>query len=355
MKPEKPSYDAVKPGFDAAKPGYDAVMAAATAPLKISVPEYQGCGGSHVAPRLYHHHHHHHHGKRNLEIAPSRALQVVINVLVPPGIFFGVTLALTFSWHFFRATAVWIGVVLSFVPALWAWMALQKARRKSADTRWPLMCLILCLNAAVVGIIVGQLTYWTFLYPFFFLQSMKTYSNVDPSQVTGWRLMDAGKIHFAENVRLATDMGMSYTNWDVYCVAPITTGSGLPSQSTSLATYDLWAVGVNCCRSADSNFHCGEYNNINARAGLRQVDESHRMYFNLAVEQAKAAYNIQSEHPLFFYWVQDPDRQVSHFFSSGFRVFVMSNLVFTTVLVLWVASCAVSEAREIASSKLDML
>jgi len=137
--------------------------------------------------------------------------------------------------------------------------------------------------------------------------------------------MDAGTVRFAEGARLATDMAMSYTSWDIYCVAPITTRLGLPSQGSNLASYDLWAVGVNCCTSGDTNFHCGEYDNVDARAGLRQVSAEQRPYFRLAVQQAEAAYNIEANHPIFFYWVEDPVRQKTLFFSAAFGNWVLAN------------------------------
>merc|ERR1719191_910083 len=105
--------------------------------------------------------------------------------------------------------------------------------------------------------------------------------------------MDAGRVYFSEEAVLMRDMGMAFTDWDVYCVAPITTQStgdslqkpakgqeGAPSppkptqgQQSDQASVDLWAVGTNCCRSDDPTFSCGQTKNANARAGLRLVAE----------------------------------------------------------------------------------
>merc|ERR1719253_220468 len=92
------------------------------------------------------------------------------------------------------------------------------------DPRWNIFAAILLLGAWVAGMIVGEYTYWYFMQPFYALRSMKVYNNISPSRTNGAELMDAGQIHFAEEEHLQTDMSMSYTNYDVYCVAPIGKG-----------------------------------------------------------------------------------------------------------------------------------
>merc|ERR1719352_328989 len=113
---------------------------------------------------------------------------------------------------------------------------------------------------------------------------------------------------------------MSFTMWDTYCVAPI--GSSAASSGPTLASYDLWVVGKNCCRTDNPTFACGEYQNINARSGLRQTDEAERLYYNLAVQQAEAAYGITAKHPIFFHWVEDSDMTMQSYFTKGFRSWV---------------------------------
>merc|ERR1719401_332300 len=77
---------------------------------------------------------------------------------------------------------------------------------------------------------------------------------------------------------------------------------GVP-QSRSV---DFWAVGVDCCDAEGASFHCGDSRQPTARAGLRVLDGNERAMYTLAVEQWSANTGKPVQHPLFFYWVEDP-------------------------------------------------
>eukprot|EP00747_Dinoflagellata_sp_TGD_P064361 gnl/TRDRNA2_/TRDRNA2_153872_c0_seq1.p1 gnl/TRDRNA2_/TRDRNA2_153872_c0~~gnl/TRDRNA2_/TRDRNA2_153872_c0_seq1.p1 ORF type:complete len:411 (-),score=91.78 gnl/TRDRNA2_/TRDRNA2_153872_c0_seq1:79-1311(-) len=262
----------------------------------------------------------------------------VLALILGPSIVFAYTLSfLTFNKHFKLNEVVWLPVLLGLIPALatigtwkWAW-------KKGTDMRWYRLALFLFILAWGAAAIIGDMLYWYFTYPFYAIDSMKIYTNVNPAESTGVRLMDAGRIYFSEEAMLMRDMGMSFTNWDTYCVAPITTEGQSkaaqkkdPSQPTQaadaseMASIDIFAVGVNCCRPDDPTFQCGEYKNYKARAGLRLVGEEQRLYFRLAVQQSEAAYNINAPHPIFFYWVEDPDDEVEKFFAEGYKLWIMA-------------------------------
>ena len=55
------------------------------------------------------------------------------------------------------------------------------------------------------------------------------------------RLMDAGRLSFAQHTRVDTDLAMSYTEGQTYCVAPITSGQEPCACRISLA---LGALGT---------------------------------------------------------------------------------------------------------------
>jgi len=246
-------------------------------------------------------------------------------LIVPPIVFFLSTALLCFRFRFTCPRIAWCLALTLLTPAgAAAWLA-QKATKSGGEVGWARLAVILFSLAFASGVTAGDITYWYFSQPFFLLDSLTAYDQVRPAEVDGVRLMDAGRVRFAEGTRLATDMAMSFTSWDIYCVAPITSSEGLPSQGSRLNSYDLWAVGVNCCNSAQANFHCGEYNDPTARAGLRQVSAEARPYFRLAVQQAEAAYNIEARHPLFFYWVRDPQQEQKLFFEAAFSNWVLAN------------------------------
>lgn len=263
--------------------------------------------------------------KRALGLTLEDALQALACILLPPIVFTVTTVLLCFRFRFKYPRGAWLvsGIVLA--PAVLSGFLARRAEKKSADTRWLKLAVVLFTLAFVAAAVMGELNYWFFAQPYFLLDSLREYNDVDPVEVDGSRLMDAGTVHFAKGSRLALDMAMSYTSWDMYCVAPITNYMGLPSQGSQMEAYDLWAVGVNCCTSGQTNFRCGEYSKVEARGGLREVSAEARPYFRLAVQQAEAAYNIEARHPIFFYWVEDPVREKNLFFKAAFSNWVLAN------------------------------
>merc|ERR1719378_285586 len=130
--------------------------------------------------------------------------------------------------------------------------------------------------------------------------------------------MDAGRIAFRDGSKLDASKAFGFKNRDVYCVAPISRGN------TTLASYDFWAVGINCCSGNNPDFRCGEYDNPRARGGLRFMKDDQRGYFRLAVQQAEATHQIKANYPLLFYWMQDPDARLASFRDAGFRYYLLA-------------------------------
>mmetsp|Transcript_150585 Transcript_150585/g.419716 ORF Transcript_150585/g.419716 Transcript_150585/m.419716 type:complete len:325 (-) Transcript_150585:336-1310(-) len=156
------------------------------------------------------------------------------------------------------------------------------------------------LMAWILGIVVGRFNHRAYVAPYLAIEDRAFYYSVDPALVHGQQLMDAGRMNFTVNTRIDATMSYGFRHIDIYCVAPVVSGSGM------MATYDFWAVGTNCCSDHAADFHCGEFKNKKARSGVRLLQDDQRPWFLLALQQAEAAYGIRAEHPVFLTWVENP-------------------------------------------------
>jgi len=262
--------------------------------------------------------------------------QTFASILIPPLIFGHVAWVITYYTHFEYGRAAWFLSLPGLVPSYLAYRLRQKAVAQGKQTSWYTYGLVIFTLSFVYAAVVSELNYWYFTQPFYSLRAMRTYSDVNPAETSGMRVMDAASVGFVNDARVVTDMAMSFTTWDVYCVAPISSPAGIPTQGGKLASYDFWAVGVNCCKSGQTNFMCGEHDNILAKKGLRLVDPEQLKYYRLAVQQAEAQYGIEAKHPVFFHWVQDPDMQLARYFEQGFKNWIMAGALhfFANILAL---------------------
>jgi len=249
-------------------------------------------------------------------------IKAAIALLVPPLIFFWTTTLLSFYPHFKYPRRIWPSACIAIIPVFVCSYFAIRNWKMGLDPRWAISTTVLFVAAFCLGCLLGDMNYLTNFHHFYFISSLKSYSNIKPQDISGTELMDAGRVQFAQGTKLLIDMGMSFTMWDTYCVAPIGEAGG--SAGPTLASYDLWAVGKNCCRTSNPTFACGEYQNPKAMSGLRQTNEAERLYYALAVQQAEAAYGIEAKHPIFFHWVEDADSTMQTYFNHGFRMWVFT-------------------------------
>merc|ERR1740139_745428 len=170
------------------------------------------------------------------------------------------------------------------------------------------------------------------MQPAFHVDHLATYNNVDPSSqrmwtgedvsVRGKRYQDAGKVYFTHDTIVDRSKSASFKEGDVFCVAPIVN----PSCKKNCG-YDFWAVGLNCCGLQEADFRCGAYNNTHARSGLREIVETWRPFFRMAVLQAEGTHGITSRHPVFFHWVEDPVTEQTSWKRGGYQRFIVSMVV----------------------------
>eukprot|EP00928_Gymnodinium_smaydae_P073342 TRINITY_DN56559_c0_g1_i1.p1 TRINITY_DN56559_c0_g1~~TRINITY_DN56559_c0_g1_i1.p1 ORF type:complete len:407 (-),score=67.74 TRINITY_DN56559_c0_g1_i1:84-1214(-) len=248
--------------------------------------------------------------------------EIIVCVFAPPLVFSYVSWLVTFKTHFDLQSYVWLPVSLAFAPVISAWWKLRReAPQRHDKVGGHRLQMVLVLIAVLTAAVSSDFNYWNCMYPIYSLRSMKSYTDIDPAETLGQRVMDAATITFVNESRVATDLAMSYTTWETYCVAPIATGS----LAERLQQYDFWAVGVGCCYSGAPSFHCGEYNNVKARSGLRLTDPEQLHYFQLAVQQAEAEYAIEAPHPIFIHWVEDPVHEEVVLYQAGVQMWVMAS------------------------------
>eukprot|EP00927_Polykrikos_kofoidii_P044237 TRINITY_DN3825_c0_g1_i1.p1 TRINITY_DN3825_c0_g1~~TRINITY_DN3825_c0_g1_i1.p1 ORF type:complete len:302 (-),score=40.38 TRINITY_DN3825_c0_g1_i1:177-1082(-) len=243
---------------------------------------------------------------------------ICVNIFVPWLIFCFLFASMSFSLHYQRPTVAWLMVLLGFVVAGLALALAIRSRRAQRDPTWYMFAAIAIFVATVLAGVFGDMNFWYNMQPFYDIENLNTYPSVNPAREKGQQLMDAGRVYFSDGAALDMTKAMGFKNLDLYCVAPIVSGQG-----GQLASYDFWAVGINCCSGVSSDFRCGEFNNPHARSGLRLMRDDQRPFFRLAVQQAEAAYNIRATHPLFFYWMQDPVSEMNTFRDDGFKYYLL--------------------------------
>eukprot|EP00933_Yihiella_yeosuensis_P082131 TRINITY_DN95898_c0_g1_i1.p1 TRINITY_DN95898_c0_g1~~TRINITY_DN95898_c0_g1_i1.p1 ORF type:complete len:337 (-),score=64.91 TRINITY_DN95898_c0_g1_i1:96-1016(-) len=243
----------------------------------------------------------------NATLVPSKryrmnVVPIVINCICPSLLFTLIMYTLGFNLRRSLGSAAYLTVVLGLgLTGMCASLAVR-SRRQERDPMWYTFSTIMLFLATVTGATLGDMNYSANYGAFQDIESLSSYPNVNPALDKGQQMMDAGRVYFTEGSSIDQNKATSFTNLDKYCVAPIIFGDH------QLASYDFWAVGVNCCKGGvgQKDFKCGEASNPAARSGLRLMRDDQRPFFRLAVQQAEAAYNIKSAHPLFFHWVQDP-------------------------------------------------
>lgn len=244
-------------------------------------------------------------------------LAICANLFLPWFMFCGIFSLMSFGVHYTSSAAAKASIVVGLCIAVATGFMGYRAKQRNADPVWFNFAAISFLVAAIVAGVVGDLNYWYNMHTFYDLENLNTYPSVSPALEKGQQLMDAGRVYFAAGAHLDMQKAIAFKNDDLYCVAPITTGN------SQLVSYDFWAVGVNCCSGVSSDFRCGEFNNPHTRAGLRLMRDEQRPFFRLAVQQAEAAYNIKSTHPLFFYWLQDPVAEMNSYRDDGFKYYLL--------------------------------
>lgn len=285
----------------------------------------------------------------------SNLVPVCLSFLAPWLIFIVASAVMSFA-RYSCPSISWIilgiCVILTLVSGAMALVMVVRRDIMAAPTAthpaWYCVLFVLLVVAVVLGAVLGDQNYHKNLQPYYDTQSLNTYEKVDPSIMQSHQMMDVGQISFVSGVRPNQRFVMSFRNHDTYCVTPITGPGGL----SPTGTYDFWAVGTNCCSDTGRNsFHCGDYDQSSARAGLRVLDQEKEPFYRLAIQQAEAAYGIKSPHPVILSWRSNPAEELDAFHSRGVQYFVTglySHLIFQIAVVIIAIFTLTKVGRDLA-------
>ncbi|CAL1161933.1 unnamed protein product, partial [Cladocopium goreaui] len=300
---------------------------------------------------------------------------IFVSLLTPWVLFCSIFAALSFQLHYWSPSAAWssvaAGLALTGIAAFFA----RRNQIREQDPSWFTFAALAFFAATVLAAILGDMNYWYNMRPYYDIENINSYPDVNPARERGldgrynpdWPTSSAtaaaynavvleadrfrgDQAHRQQALSAVLDKAqlaqLMVTAEDASGRAHLQRGHGCrPAHLRPLAltwfacslasmfgvlvaskygfdaplmSYDFWAVGVNCCGLSANSFRCGEYSNPKAHAGLRLMSEDQRPFFRLAVQQAEAAYNIKANHPLFFYWMQDPVAEIMHYKTTGF-------------------------------------
>jgi len=263
-----------------------------------------------------------------------------ITLVMPWLLFIILFWVLSFEPHAFQPSAcnMVVLIILSVVIALGlsAYQAAVRARQGVGEPpSWSILLFVCGIIAFSAGFIGGNSNFNVNMRPYYDIMALNVYPSVDPSAWSGKSFMDAGRIDFLSGATLDLSKNMGFMDSDMYCVAPII------MKNKTMESYDFWAVGTNCCSGQQKNYRCGEYNNVLANSGLRLMKDHMRPFFRLAVQQAEATYNIKAQHPIFFYWMQDPSAEITAYRNSGYKGFALAVSCFFAFQLFFVIVAAI--------------
>lgn len=257
---------------------------------------------------------------------------VFMNLIVPWLIFLVIFGMVSFTIHYRQPKLVTLAVAICYALCLGAAFLAFRAKYRDIDMMWYSYSALSIFIATTLALLFGELNYRQNMQPYYDMSNLRVYEGINPAEKKGRELMDAGQIYFTDDTELDIGKAIGFKNKHMYCVAPISFGDN------QLASYDFWAIGVDCCSGAVGSFQCGEYDNIHAHAGLRLMEDDKRDYYKLAVQMAESASNVRSEHPLFFYWIQDPGVEMDSYSSDGFKYCMLSGICYFFFSLFWVCA-----------------
>eukprot|EP00931_Biecheleriopsis_adriatica_P073907 TRINITY_DN48107_c0_g1_i1.p1 TRINITY_DN48107_c0_g1~~TRINITY_DN48107_c0_g1_i1.p1 ORF type:complete len:311 (+),score=50.57 TRINITY_DN48107_c0_g1_i1:127-1059(+) len=234
--------------------------------------------------------------------------------VVPCALFVWVRWLMTSSMHYehtMMALAL-VGACLLVPAGLWVrvWQQRQdKGDLSHREPNWFTFMASTSLAAWVFAVALGMYTWTSLVQPYYEISELAMIRNVSTRESNAGQYIDVGAIEFVKGTDVVERMAMGYKDGNLYCVAPILT---FVENSSAPATYDFWAVGVNCCDPFEPRvFTCGEPTSEETAGGFRLLDSSKVPYYHKAVQMAQEEFKITAgKKQLFLQWAPDPIERV---------------------------------------------
>jgi len=207
------------------------------------------------------------------------------------------------------------------------------------------------LLACILGICLGFVNMTWNTQRYYDYLGLRKVVNVDPGAMQGQQLIDAGEIDFKMGSKVDVKLHFQWHKGRTYCVAPI-----ISSDGAKLASYDFWAVGMDCCSSRPNDFSCGgvHMEKWPSPNGLRVMEDSEVQGYKLAVEQAVVANHIQSRQPIFLHMVSKPYLGIKRYFDDAKVFAFVSGICYFTMHFILVAIQTYTFGKHSRSGYLDM-
>jgi hypothetical protein len=267
---------------------------------------------------------------------------IVVNVFSPWLVFFVLLFLYTSKLHFRYPSEVKAFMHVLAGAVLIAVGSLAVSWTRGYSPQWYKASFVLHALAIIGAYGYGSWNYVNYIAPYYSLEKLQAYPNLDVVKTKGATVQDAGRVNFAAGTKIDSSRSWHFRAGALYCVAPIIGQDGQE-------TVDFWAVGKGCCSESSPDFRCGEGDTpalamLKARSGLRFLETDYwnpeRHFYRLAVNGAEANFGIKAPEPLFFYWTQDPlytmmtlrDKGWGNFIVGieSFGVFVVAFVCFAT-------------------------
>jgi len=260
------------------------------------------------------------------------SIAMVEAVLVPSSIFIVVYWLLSFQAHdYYPTQTVALALLCILVPAgLWHRVWVQQTDMRDLSHRepnWFFFLAAACSVAWLSGFALGTINWTTFMHRYYQYSDLAMITGVSTRATPGGAVLDAGVIEFTHNTDVSEDLNMGYKAGDLFCVAPIVTRA---VNSSAPATYDYWAVGMNCCDPFKAKiFQCGDVLEDQARGGLRLMDTSDISSFRKAIQMAEQEYHIKAgNNPLLLFWEGDAIKEIELAYATGWKAFWQNSIAF---------------------------